>query len=58
MVVAVDERGLEVQDRDGTRRRIEAVTKVWAAGVQASPLGRDARPSRPARRWTGPAGSR
>jgi NADH dehydrogenase len=40
MVVAVDERGLEVQDRDGTRRRIEAVTKVWAAGVQASPLGR------------------
>jgi NADH dehydrogenase len=40
MVVAVDEGGLEVQDRDGTRRRIEAVTKVWAAGVQASPLGR------------------
>jgi NADH dehydrogenase len=40
MVVAVDERGLEVQDRDGTRRRIEAVTKVWAAGVQASELGR------------------
>jgi NADH dehydrogenase len=40
MVVAVDERGLEVQDRDGTRRRIEAVTKVWAAGVQASPLGK------------------
>jgi len=40
MVVAVDERGLEVQERDGTRRRIDAVTKVWAAGVQASPLGR------------------
>lgn len=39
MVVAVDERGLEVQDKDGNRRRIEAVTKVWAAGVQASPLG-------------------
>ena len=38
MVVAVDERGLEVQEKDGTRRRIEAVTKVWAAGVQASPL--------------------
>src|SRR3954453_16814718 len=31
MVVDVDERGLEVQDKDGTRRRIEAVTKVWAA---------------------------
>ena len=40
MVVAVDERGLEVQDRDGTRRRIDAVTKVWAAGVQASSLGK------------------
>src|SRR3954453_10789462 len=40
MVVDVDERGLEVQDKNGTRRRIEAVTKVWAAGVQASPLGK------------------
>jgi len=40
MVVAVDERGLEVQDKSGERRRIEAVTKVWAAGVQASPLGK------------------
>jgi NADH dehydrogenase len=40
MVVDVDERGLEVQDKDGQRRRIEAVTKVWAAGVSASPLGR------------------
>jgi NADH:ubiquinone reductase (H+-translocating) len=40
MVVDVDERGLEVQDKDGTRRRIDAVTKVWAAGVQASPLTR------------------
>jgi NADH:quinone reductase (non-electrogenic) len=40
MVVDVDEWGIEVQDKDGTRRRIEATTKVWAAGVQASPLGR------------------
>ncbi len=40
MVVDVDEWGIEVQDKDGTRRRIEAVTKVWAAGVQASPLGK------------------
>jgi NADH dehydrogenase len=40
MVVDVDERGLVVQDKDGTRRRIEAITKVWAAGVQASPLGK------------------
>jgi NADH dehydrogenase len=40
MVVDVDERGLEVQDKDGTRRRINAVTKIWAAGVAASPLNR------------------
>src|SRR4051795_10155706 len=40
MVVDVDERGLEVQDKDGPRRRIDAVTKVWAAGVQASSLGK------------------
>src|SRR5680860_165263 len=40
MVVDVDERGLEVEKKDGTRHRIDAVTKVWAAGVSASPLGR------------------
>ncbi|HZJ06159.1 MAG TPA: NAD(P)/FAD-dependent oxidoreductase [Nocardioidaceae bacterium] len=40
MVVEVDERCLEVQDKDGTRRQIAAVTKVWAAGVAASPLTR------------------
>ena len=39
MVVDVDATGLIVQDHDGRRRRIEAVTKVWAAGVAASPLG-------------------
>ncbi len=38
MVTDVDERGLVVQDKDGSERRIEAVTKIWAAGVQASPL--------------------
>jgi NADH:ubiquinone reductase (H+-translocating) len=38
MVTDVDERGLVVQDKDGTQRRIEALTKIWAAGVQASPL--------------------
>src|SRR5207342_1500374 len=37
-VTDVDERGLVVQDKDGTQRRIEAVTKMWAAGVQASAL--------------------
>jgi len=40
MVVDVDARGLVVQSKDGTRERIEAVTKVWAAGVQANPLGK------------------
>jgi len=40
LVVDVDERGLVVQDQDGNPERIEAATKVWAAGVQASPLGK------------------
>jgi NADH dehydrogenase len=34
-VVGVDARGVDVEDG-----RIEARTKIWAAGVQASPLGR------------------
>jgi NADH dehydrogenase len=38
-VVGVDATGIDVEDTDGKRRRIEAVTKVWAAGVQASELG-------------------
>ena len=40
MVVGVDRYGIEVQDRDGTRRRLESRTKIWAAGVAASPLGK------------------
>jgi NADH:quinone reductase (non-electrogenic) len=40
MVVDVDEWGIEVRDKDGTHRRIPASTKVWAAGVQANPLGK------------------
>ncbi len=40
MVTDVDERGLMVKHKDGTEQRIDAVTKVWAAGVQANPLGR------------------
>jgi len=39
-VVDVDALGIEVEDPDGSRRRIEARTKIWAAGVSASPLGR------------------
>jgi NADH:ubiquinone reductase (H+-translocating) len=38
MVTDVDERGLVVQHKDGDQERIEAVTKIWAAGVQASSL--------------------
>jgi NADH:ubiquinone reductase (H+-translocating) len=40
MVVDVDERGLVVEQKDGSRERIDSVAKVWAAGVQASPLAR------------------
>ncbi|GAA8846750.1 NAD(P)/FAD-dependent oxidoreductase [Helicobacter pylori] len=40
MVTEVDGSGIEVKDQDGTVRRIEAMTKVWAAGVAGSPLGK------------------
>ena len=40
VVVDLDATGLTTKDRDGNETRIEALTKVWAAGVQASPLGR------------------
>nr|WP_271210233.1 NAD(P)/FAD-dependent oxidoreductase [Rhodococcus wratislaviensis]GLK35375.1 NADH dehydrogenase [Rhodococcus wratislaviensis] len=40
MVVDVDVDGLVVKDKDGTQRRIESQCKVWSAGVQASPLGK------------------
>ena len=40
MVTDVDERGLTVKYKDGSEPRIEAVAKVWAAGVQANPLGK------------------
>jgi NADH:quinone reductase (non-electrogenic) len=38
MVTELDERGIVLTGRDGSRERIAAVTKVWAAGVQASSL--------------------
>jgi NADH:ubiquinone reductase (H+-translocating) len=41
MVTDVDRNGVTVKDADGTIRRIESATKVWSAGVSASPLGRD-----------------
>jgi NADH dehydrogenase len=37
LAIAIDEDGITVRDDDG-EHRIEARTKVWAAGVQASPL--------------------
>jgi NADH dehydrogenase len=40
LVVDMDERGIRLRHADGRTERIEAVTKIWAAGVQASPLGR------------------
>jgi len=40
MVTDVDERGIEVQYKDGHVEKIPAVTKIWAAGVQASSLTR------------------
>lgn len=39
-VVNVDNTGVDVIDADGTPRRIPSRTKIWAAGVSASPLGR------------------
>src|SRR6201992_3067225 len=40
MVTAVDYQGITIKDGDGAERRIECACKVWAAGVQASPLGK------------------
>ncbi|WP_085874177.1 MULTISPECIES: NAD(P)/FAD-dependent oxidoreductase [unclassified Nocardioides] len=40
MVTDVDERGIEMKFKDGRIERIDTVTKIWAAGVQANPLGR------------------
>jgi NADH dehydrogenase len=39
LVKGVDERGLDLETDDPRLRRIDAVTKVWAAGVTGSPLG-------------------
>ncbi|MFI7586439.1 NAD(P)/FAD-dependent oxidoreductase [Spongisporangium articulatum] len=39
-VVGMDDEGVDVVDLENNRRRIPARTKVWAAGVAASPLGK------------------
>ncbi len=37
-VVGIDEQAVEISHADGTRERIPTHTKVWGAGVAASPL--------------------
>ncbi len=39
IVTDVDATGLVIRHQDGSTQRIESICKVWAAGVQASPLG-------------------
>ena len=38
IVTNIDRQGVEVKGHDGEVQRIEARTKIWAAGVQASPF--------------------
>jgi NADH:ubiquinone reductase (H+-translocating) len=39
LVTNVDARGVDIANSDGSTERIGALMKIWAAGVQASPLG-------------------
>ncbi|MHB1583016.1 MAG: NAD(P)/FAD-dependent oxidoreductase [Acidimicrobiales bacterium] len=39
-VTGMDDRGVDVRVADGSVQRFEARTKIWAAGIEASPLGR------------------
>jgi len=40
MVVGVDAEGIDVKGNTGEPQRLATMTKVWSAGVQASPLGK------------------
>ncbi len=40
MVTNLDATGLDLKHKDGSVERVDAICKVWAAGVQASPLGK------------------
>ncbi|MDO4259660.1 MAG: NAD(P)/FAD-dependent oxidoreductase [Actinomycetaceae bacterium] len=40
IVTDVDDTSVTIRDKEGNIERIESVCKVWAAGVQASPLGK------------------
>jgi NADH:ubiquinone reductase (H+-translocating) len=39
-VTGLDQKGVETDSQDAAVSRIDAATKIWAAGVEASPLGR------------------
>jgi NADH:ubiquinone reductase (H+-translocating) len=39
MVTDMDDDGVEITKKDGTKERISSATKVWAAGTRASSLG-------------------
>jgi NADH:ubiquinone reductase (H+-translocating) len=39
LVIGMDEDGVDLRATDGTTTRLEARTKVWAAGMTASPFG-------------------
>jgi NADH dehydrogenase len=39
MVTCIDDRGVDITKRDGQVERIDAATRIWAAGVRASGLG-------------------
>ena len=41
MVTDIDERGVVITKSDKTTQRVEAATKVWAAGMQAAGIGAD-----------------
>jgi NADH:ubiquinone reductase (H+-translocating) len=40
IVTGVDAHGIDVRHQDGSVDRVDALTKIWAAGVQANDLGR------------------
>ena len=40
MVTELDQRGVTLSFKDGTTQRIDCACKVWAAGVQANPIGK------------------
>ena len=57
MVTDVDYMGLTIKQKDGSERRIQCACKVWSAGVQASPLGKQLAEQSRAPRSTGPGAS-